>query len=310
MAAPRAPGLRIVVGLGVQKSGTTSLYESLVDLSQLFEPGKHKECHYFENRTGHLDNYTRKCFHYRYRSDRYQLDISPRYFNSVSTVANMMRVSVSWPHVFLLLRDPVDRAVSGAGQIGLTAAQFERDVRWAHARTISCERHLYSDMVAFQRCTHATLGTDLYRRGLYAAWLDHWGRYFARNQVHVYASDDLFSSYGATVARIVRDMTGVKIGTGVAVRAVNSKSERVAVNGSLRDYLSGAYRAHNLKLKCRFPNILPHTPWIARSGKCTDGSMSPYRGVFVDTSGGLDPPPRPSSPPPGGDLTYERESTP
>ena len=96
------------------------------------------------------------------------------------------------------------------------------------------------------------LDYDQYMRGLYAAFFENWGRYFTGNKIHVYASDDLFSSYGATVGRIVKDMTGVDLDN-VKVVHTNKKSERIVVNDSFRDYLSEIYRPHNLNFKCMFP---------------------------------------------------------
>ena len=55
------PEPNIIVGLGVQKSGTTSVYDSLVNIPQLFEHPLSKECHYFEHKADYLSNYTHTC---------------------------------------------------------------------------------------------------------------------------------------------------------------------------------------------------------------------------------------------------------
>lgn len=77
--------MTIVVGLGMQKSGTTSLYYSFVGLNSIFAKPKKKECHYFENNAVSYSDYINVCFDDDDPS-KYNLDISPRYMNAPNTV--------------------------------------------------------------------------------------------------------------------------------------------------------------------------------------------------------------------------------
>lgn len=151
------------VGLGAQKAGTTWWYKLIVKHPNVFVPNFDnnpypsyftKERHYFDNffespfETGHVDDYEKW---FPRPEGMCTGDWTPRYLVDIWT-ASLLAKSAPQVKLLVLLRDPIDRFVSGM-------AHWQR----------------YHQLSADDAITH-------YMRGRYSQQLEHWLEYFPVNQ--------------------------------------------------------------------------------------------------------------------------------
>lgn len=105
----RMPEILIV---GTMKGGTTILYDYILTHPRVV-PGTAKEVHYFSLYTAKGDAWYIDQFADR-PDDVYSVDASPTYFDAALTTAIPGHIKVSVPNAkpILIVRDPIDRAIS------------------------------------------------------------------------------------------------------------------------------------------------------------------------------------------------------
>lgn len=202
-------GLPSVVIIGAQKSGTTSLFNYLVQHPDVLPP-LGKEVHYFDFHYAHGVKWYRGRFPYRHqlRGGSLTLDASPYYLMHPLVPE---RVAQLLPGVKLiaLLRNPVDRALSHYQhevRAGRESLSFVEAIDKESERLAGEEERLREDPYYYSFNHHRYSYT---RRGLYIEQLHRWVQYFPRTQLLVLQSEWLFRDPVAATAA-VHDFLGLR----------------------------------------------------------------------------------------------------
>jgi hypothetical protein len=224
--------------LGAQRAGTTSLYEHLG-----LHPGvwmsRTKEVHYFDNYADQpLDWYrshfpTRRWVEARSRDLGYGIAVgegSP-YYLFHPAVPGRVRAALPRARLVVLLRDPVERALS----------HFRHERKWGFEPEESFERAwaLEAERLARVGDLSAPGAFDEHHnhhsyaaRGDYAPQLAAWLEHYPASQLLVIRSEDLFSRPSEVMGRLFRflDLPQVNLGGFPALnrtrRTPQTESER------------------------------------------------------------------------------------
>lgn len=179
--------------VGAQKAGTTSFFDYLVQHPRIF-PSFLKEVHYFDLNYPRGEGWYRSFFplRSRMRAVRASTGEASPYYLFHPAVPGRIHRAVSDARIFILLRDPTERAVS----------HYEHERRLGN-ETLSLSRALEAE----ERRLHgeeARLGRDGYvswshqhhsyrARGFYQRQIERYHELFGRERTRVILSDDLFS---------------------------------------------------------------------------------------------------------------------
>ncbi len=217
MATARWRVLPDFVIIGAQKAGTTSLYNYLVAHPDVMGAAR-KEVHFFDVSYGRGERFYRSMFPTRAALRRLQRrtgrtaitgEASPYYLFHPVVPFRMARMLPD-TRLIVLLRDPVDRAIShykhevraGRETLSLTdALESEAD------RLAGEDERLRTTGAAGASYTHQNF--SYIARGRYAEQLELWLSRYPRSQLLVLRAEDLFSD-PATVYRRVLDFLGIE----------------------------------------------------------------------------------------------------
>lgn len=195
-------GLPSALIIGAQKSGTTSLFNYLVQHPDVRSPSG-KEIHYFDLHYDRGVNWYRGRFPYAHRLRRgaMTLDASPYYLVHPQVPR---RAAQLLPDVKLvaLLRNPVERALSHYQhefRAGRESLFFPEAIEKEPERLAGEEERLRDDphYYSFSHHRHSYI-----RRGLYVEQLRHWVQHFPRSQLLVLQSEWLFRDPVAASAAV------------------------------------------------------------------------------------------------------------
>lgn len=202
-------GLPSALLIGAQRSGTTSLFNYLVQHPDVLRPLS-KEIHYFDLHYANGPTWYRARFPYahRLRSGSLTLDASPYYLLHPLVPE---RVAQLLPQIKLiaLLRNPVDRALSHYQhevRLGHESLSFPEAIEKESQRLEGEEQRLRSDPDYYSFNHHCFSYT---RRGLYLEQLRRWLRHFPRSQLLVLQSEWMFRDPAAACAA-VHDFLGLR----------------------------------------------------------------------------------------------------
>ena len=176
------------LGIGVQKGGTTTLQRLLEQHPDLYLP-KQKELHYFSLHYGRGEAWYRQQFA-EARVDQRCGEITPYYVFHPEAPA---RIHALLPQakLILLLRDPVERALSQVAhsmRLGLEPLGLEQALVAEPERLQGAEAVLASANGRHQsHQEHSYLA-----RSRYEIQLEHWLRFFPREQIFLRRSEELF----------------------------------------------------------------------------------------------------------------------
>ncbi len=181
---------------GVQKAGTTSLFEYLAAHPGI-SPARIKELRYFSRaaRDGavpDLEEYDR-LFHYREHA-RYRLEASPAYVCSRHPVAELVQSSLPDARIIVLLREPVQRLLS----------LYNRAV--AHSdvpRDFSFDDYVTASLAWQPGDSEDYIFTRGLRDGFYIDHLLRWHALFGDN-LRILFTDDLKADGRALTAEVCR----------------------------------------------------------------------------------------------------------
>ncbi|GAB4148985.1 MAG: hypothetical protein Fur0021_09550 [Candidatus Promineifilaceae bacterium] len=188
--------------IGGQRCGTTSLYDYLTQHREIV-PAARKEIHYFDN------HYDRGAAWYRaffYRAAVRRVfgpcltgEATPYYLFHPHAAARLA-ANVPAARLIVMLRNPIDRAYSHylhevrLGQETLPfAAAAAREAERVQT-TVDALQPPGAHDLAHQHFTYLS-------RGLYAAQLRTWQRYFAREQMLIIISESFFTQPGQALAK-------------------------------------------------------------------------------------------------------------
>jgi Sulfotransferase domain len=193
-------GLPAALIIGAQRSGTTSLFNYLVQHPDVLPP-LGKEIHYFDFHYARGVRYYRGRFPYSHRLRRcaLTLDATP-YYLMHPLVPERAAQLLPGVKLIAVLRNPVDRALShyqhevrgGRESLSFAAALDQEAQRLAgEEERLRNEPHYYS----WNHHRYAYTG-----RGLYLQQLRRWLQYFPRSQMLILQSERLFRDPYATTS--------------------------------------------------------------------------------------------------------------
>jgi hypothetical protein len=201
-------GLPSALIIGAQRSGTTSLFNYLVQHPDVLAP-LGKEIHYFDLHYGRGVRWYRGRFPYRHRLRRPALTIDASPYYLVHPLAPR-RSAQLLPHVKLVavLRNPVDRALSHYQhevRDGRESLSFVEAIDREHERLAGEEQRLLREPGYYSHNHHRYSYTH---RGRYIEQLRRWVEFFPRSQLLVLQSERLFRD-PAAASSAVYDFLGL-----------------------------------------------------------------------------------------------------
>ena len=234
--------------VGAQRCGTTALSQFLRNHPEI-GMSQPKEIHLFD-RKEYDDAWTVREIDAKYAeafahcpSVSIRGEATPNYLYLPETAARLRRYNPVLK-LIVLLRDPVDRAVSHY-RMNLTWMRFRKREHWPFWLALLLE--------PFRLRLGRYLGLPRLRRkssyrsrGLYSAQLRNLYRHFPRNQVLVVRSENLRERHDTTMGRILRFLgvsDDVRIPTGLKTR------RRRQWHPVMRSILRVSYRAEIVRLR-------------------------------------------------------------
>jgi len=238
------PGVLII---GAQRSGTTSLFNYLVQHPDVLPPLR-KEIHYFDLHYGRGIKWYRGHFPYsnQLRHGSVTLDASPYY---LAHPLVPQRVAALLPEVKLvaLLRNPVDRALSHYQheiRDGRESLSFADAIEKESERLAGEEERLRRDPGYYSYNHHRFSYT---RRGLYLEQLRRWLQHFPRSQLLILQSEWLFREPAAASAA-VHSFLGLRHHRLEGYRPFFQGNYERAMSKELRTRLVTYFEPHNREL--------------------------------------------------------------
>jgi len=238
--------------VGCQKGGTSSLHAYLAQHPSL-APAAIKEVHFFDG--GLLPSWEKYADGERlYRSyfgwdallkaqGRQSYEASPCYmFNPLAP--SRMAAMVPDAKLIVLLRDPVDRAIShyfhekrkGREPLAIMDALFAEDERLAVAR---CSGN-YKDL--------SWINHSYVTRGLYAEQLERVFEYYPLDQVLILESSEFYGDPKRALAQVLAFIGLDDIGFDVDLIPVNVGTNRTEMAAEVHDHLTAQFAESNKRL--------------------------------------------------------------
>lgn len=269
--------------LGTQKSGTSSLFETLMKHSMFERSASGKELRFFdmhlphlqaegEARTHHeIEKAYRKQFSVPMASDVFSGDASPGYLLFGSRVARQIKKIAPTTKQIVILRDPVRRAMSQYNMIlereGRRAHQtmldpdgnflsFDQAIRQELDELEACGMREKIPVEEFQECVQDKVPQSspviqLVTRGLYALQLESWYQTFPKEQLRLVCMEDELIGDPDGTAFSILDFLGLpQEDLTQTIRTVHNKGEyKAEFDESTVDRLREFYSPQNARLK-------------------------------------------------------------
>lgn len=239
--------------IGVQKGGTTSLYNYLVRHPGVLAASE-KEIHYFTDHYARGDAWYRAQFPTRYQKFLRMLEQRSRILTGEATPYYIFhphaphRVKARYPgaRIILMLRNPVDRAYSHYRhhvKLGVETLSFEQAIV-AEPRRIDGE--LERMMADESYCSEAYKLFSYLKRGVYIEQIRRWREHFAREQILILRSEDFFAD-PAKCFTDVAQFLGLQRHALPSYDTFNAGAES-ALGRDVRQRLLEYYRPYNVQL--------------------------------------------------------------
>jgi Sulfotransferase domain len=236
--------------IGAQKSGTTFLYQLLVQHPHV-KPAFAKEVHYFDLNFRKGDNWYRSYFPLQKRNSSTYItgEASPYYLFHPHAPRRASAV-VPDAKLVVLLRNPVDRAYSHyqhqVKRVGGEAREtlpFEEAIE-AEEKILSREVDKMLQDEFYASSGHRT--RSYLSRGIYIDQLLLWSSFFRREQMLVLKSEDLFNDTTNALERVL-DLLEMPHWAPEAY-SIPNKREYAGVSPLMRQRLNEYYKPHNQRL--------------------------------------------------------------
>ncbi len=196
--------------IGAARSGTTSLYEYLIQHPSIIK-GIGKEVYFFDKEFQKGVNWYKSFFPTKFTKSRLEnklqtscltCEATPRYLYHPSSPKRVFEII---PHIKLivLLRNPIDRAYShyqmevssGNEELSFENAIDQEKNRISYdMQKMENDENFYS--VNFYRKSYLT-------RGIYVNQIKRWFKYFPREQFLILKSEDLYSDPSKTYSKVL-----------------------------------------------------------------------------------------------------------
>lgn len=240
-------GLPTLLILGAQRSGSTSLFNYLVQHPDVLAPFA-KEIHYFDLHYQEGLRWYRGRFPYahRLRVGALTLDASP-YYLLHPLAPERAAALLPGAKLIALLRHPVERALSHYQHEvrgGREPLAFDVAIDREEERLRGEEARVQADPTYYSHHLHRH---SYLRRGVYVEQLRRWTRYFPRSQLLVLQSERLFRDPVATTAT-VHDFLGLRPHRLSHYKPFLHGSYERALPAELRGKLNAFFEPHNREL--------------------------------------------------------------
>lgn len=238
--------------IGAAKGGTTSLFNYLIAHPLVAEPLK-KEVHYFDRNYQKGEQWYR--MHFPTRSfmeegpDGKKLitgEASP-YYLSHPLAAGRLRKLLPEAKLILLLRNPVDRALSNYQhmiRLGIESEPLQRALELEAIRTKGEREKLISDPGYYSFNHHHFSYTA---RGIYWQELESWFTEFPKEQFLIMDSESFYGNPGNVFLNTQRFL-GLMPWEPEKYKTFNSGGDYEPIDPNLRAQLVEFFRPHNEKL--------------------------------------------------------------
>ncbi|MCC6301280.1 MAG: sulfotransferase [Gammaproteobacteria bacterium] len=239
--------------IGVQKGGTTSLYNYLARHPAVL-PAAEKEVHYFTDNYRHGGLWYRERFPTRYHKFRRMLRLRARVLTGEATpyyifhphAARRIRGHYPGARIILMLRDPVERAYSHYRyhvKLGVETLDFEGAIA---AEPKRLEGELEKMMADETYLSERYKLFSYLRRGVYVEQIRRWHEQFPREQILILKSEDFFADPAACFRDVVRFL-GLGRHELPSYDTFNAGAES-ALSGETRRRLREYFRPYNAEL--------------------------------------------------------------
>ena len=179
------------IGIGAQKSGTTTLYR-ILDLEERIYLSKPKEIHYFSLHYENGAEWYEK--HFKNRGDNQIAgEITPYYLYHRDSAKRIHNYNPEIK-IIILLRNPIERTIShyyhavkrGYEKLGITDALKAEKVRLREGSSYNHQKHSYLS------------------RSLYMVQLERYEALFKKSNILIIKSEDLFNKKDETKMKIFK----------------------------------------------------------------------------------------------------------
>lgn len=228
------------VGIGAQKSGTTTLYKMLKAHPEIYLP-ECKEVHYFDNNYTKGISWYKKHFSNRGHSKIFG-EITPHYLFH-KEAANRIHREIPQTKIIMLLRDPVERTLSHyfhARQRNFEMLELQ-DALCAESRRMKSNKPFI-----IQRHSYIS-------RSKYIEQIDRYENKFHKNQMMIIKSEEYFSNTDS-IKELIYSFLGVKniMIKGELTIANKSTIQKKAVSNTIRRQLEETFKETYAELKKRY----------------------------------------------------------
>ena len=200
-------GLPDFVIIGAQKAGTTSLYNFITHHPSI-APAHQKELHYFSIQYNFGELWYRSNFptnlsrHYKKTKQKLLSGEASPTYHFYPMVPFRMKDILPDVKLIMILRNPVDRAYSqyhDSVRMNLETLSFEKAIEMEEERCAGERERMIRDpcfVPKHYRC-HSYLA-----RGIYAAQLEDWFKYYGREQFLILTTDDFHKNLQQTMDQV------------------------------------------------------------------------------------------------------------
>ncbi|NEO53875.1 MAG: sulfotransferase domain-containing protein [Okeania sp. SIO3B5] len=234
--------------IGVMKSGTTSLYNYLIQHPQIMA-AKNKEVHFFD-KNFHQGIYWYKSHFPLYSNIKYVTGEGSPYYIFHPLVAQRIAKTIPQVKLIVVLRNPVNRAFShyqrNAAR-GFENLSFEEAIDQEEER-LKGEREKILNDERYKSRKH--IFYSYLSRGRYVEQIQNWLHYFPQKQFLFIKSEDLFINTSEIYSQVLEflDLPQFKLNTYEVYLTGEYKKSRKDMNSETRIRLLEYFEPYNQKL--------------------------------------------------------------
>lgn len=240
--------------IGVQKGGTTSLYDSLLQHPQII-PSKTKEMFYY----GNDSHYAKGIYYYKqffatkiYKNFQsvkrkmrvYSVDASTDTFENWQAPSRILANNEE-AKIILLFRNPVHRAFSHykfSVKKGFESADFEKALELEEERIKTAQNNKLAD----KHYNYVFYSLGYRSRGIYCESVLNWIKTIPKNNIYINSSEEYFE-HPKKVFYEISDFLGIKNCDAIKFNKLNEGSSE-KMKPETFNYLNEFYKPYNEKL--------------------------------------------------------------
>ena len=247
-------GLPDFVIIGAQKSGTTSLYDFIIQHPSI-APASNKEIHYFSikyklgelwYRSNFPTNWTRRRFYKKTSQKLLSGEASPTYL-FYPMVPSRMNEVLPDVKLVVILRNPIDRAYSQYHfnvRYNNETLSFEKAIELEEERCAGERERLIKDpsykSVRYRRYSYLA-------RGIYADQLEDWFKHYSKKQFLILATEDFRKNSQQTLDQVF-NFLGLSTFQVENLTDKNVGNYKERMNEDTRKFLIEYFKPHNERL--------------------------------------------------------------